>query len=67
MFYPKIQDPTSRQVKIQTESEGFKKPFYFGGSQVPVALGISRDTMTGSGLPTARGRRVKGYNMSRKI
>jgi len=43
MYFPKILHPHSKEVKLQTLSEGFKKPFYFGGSQVPIALGIRSD------------------------
>ncbi len=67
MYFPKIQDPASPQVKLQTISEGFKKPFYFGGSQGPAALGLTTQSYSGSGMPTARTGRAKGYNMSRKV
>lgn len=31
-------------------SEGFQKPFFFGGSQTPVSLGLSQSSFSGSGM-----------------
>jgi hypothetical protein len=42
-YWPKVNNPD--KTFIQMESDGFQKPFYFGGSQVPVTLGIN-----GSGI-----------------
>jgi hypothetical protein len=67
MFFPKIQDPNARIVHTATKSEGFQKPFYFGGSQVPVSLGMPPPSMSGSGMPTPRSGRAKGYNMTKKV
>ena len=36
--------------KIQTESGSKQKPFHFGGSQVPVALFLSKKSLSGSGF-----------------
>ena len=36
--------------KIQTESNGFQKPFFFGGSQTPTALFLKKDSFSGSGM-----------------
>ena len=40
MYFPTIVDPKAFQV--QTASQ--QKPFYFGASNVPLALGINRPT-----------------------
>jgi hypothetical protein len=52
--------------KIQTESGGFQKPFFFGGAQTPTALHIHPESYSGasgSGLkmspPTANLHRIK--------
>lgn len=47
-FYPKVVAP--KKFRVQTESGGFQKPFYFGGAQAPVALGLSPASFSGSGL-----------------
>lgn len=36
--------------KIQTESGGFQKPFFFGGSQTPTALHLHPDSFSGAGF-----------------
>jgi len=41
--WPKVNHPNT--IFYQMESGGFQSPFYFGGSQVPTALG-----MKGSGF-----------------
>jgi hypothetical protein len=43
-YRPKVEHPN--KVFPQMESDGFQTPFYFGGSQVPINLGIHE----GSGL-----------------
>ena len=45
-YRPKVEHPN--KMFIQMTSDGFQKPFFFGGSQVPVNLGIA----TGSGFHT---------------
>lgn len=45
-YRPKVEHPN--EVFLQMESDGFQKPFFFGGSQVPVNLGLS----SGSGVHT---------------
>lgn len=37
----KVQNPDMRNDIIPMESGGFQKPFYFGGSQVPINLGYN--------------------------
>lgn len=34
--------------KIQTESGGFQKPFFFGGAQTPTALHIHPESYSGA-------------------
>lgn len=46
-YHPKINNPN--KIFYQMDSEPFKPPFYFGGSQVPVNLGL----MQGSGFKTS--------------
>jgi hypothetical protein len=47
-FFPKVVNPNG--YKLQTQSVEFQKPFFFGGSQVPITLGLH--TMNyGKGLP----------------
>jgi hypothetical protein len=51
--------------KIQTESGGFQKPFFFGGAQTPIALNLHPHSFSGSGLvykhtdPTSRLNKIK--------
>lgn len=47
-YNPKVEHPNS--VLPQMKSEGFKPPFYFGGSQVPLAL---NGYIEGSGFRTS--------------
>lgn len=44
-YYPVVVNPQFRRV--QTESGGFQKPFFFGGSQVPVNLNLSKKSYSG--------------------
>jgi len=45
-YHPKVANPN--KVLPQMTSDEFQPPFFFGGSQVPVSLGIA----TGSGIHT---------------
>jgi hypothetical protein len=45
-YHPKVAHPNA--ILPQMTSEGFQPPFFLGGSQVPVNLGIP----TGSGIHT---------------
>lgn len=47
-YSPKVVRPDA--YKIQTESGGFQKPFFMGGSQVPTALQLRPDSFSGAGL-----------------
>ena len=42
MFNPKVSHPYLSVNIPQTRSESFQAPFYFGGSQVPNDLGITK-------------------------
>lgn len=37
-YWPKVNHPNV--IFPQMKSEGFKPPFYFGGSQVPINIGM---------------------------
>jgi len=45
-YFPKVMH--EKQTFHQLTSAGYQPPFFFGGSQVPVSLGIA----TGSGIHT---------------
>ncbi len=45
-YRPKVAHPNT--IFPQMDSDASQKPFFFGGSQVPISLGI----MTGSGIKT---------------
>ena len=49
-FNPAIIYPNSKYEKIIRTSDGFKKPFYFGGSNIPINLGLSHQQFSGSGF-----------------
>lgn len=48
----KVQHPNASNDIPPMESNGFQKPFFFGGSQVPISLGIHDTNLheTGRGL-----------------
>lgn len=62
-YSPKVVRPDS--YKIQTESDGFQKPFFMGASQVPVGLNLHPHSFSGSGLtynstdPTSKSNKIK--------
>lgn len=45
----KVQNPNTSNDIVGMESGGYQKPFYFGGSQVPVNLGIN-NSIQGGGM-----------------
>jgi hypothetical protein len=47
-YYPQVVNPKFRRV--QTESGGFQKPFYFGGSYIPTDLSLPQTSYSGAGL-----------------
>ena len=48
--------------KVQTESDGFQTPFFFGGSQIPVGLQLSHKSFNGSGLIISETDPTKNQN-----
>lgn len=50
MYFPKVEHPNMSNNIPQMKSECFQKPFYFGGSQVPVNLGLPKQSYSGSGF-----------------
>jgi len=42
-YWPKVNHPN--EIFPQMESGGFQPPFFFGGSQIPTALGIKGNGM----------------------
>lgn len=49
-YNPKVEHPYMSNNIPQLRSLEFQKPFYFGGSQVPVNLGLSQGQFSGSGF-----------------
>lgn len=47
-YNPKVSNPNL--VIPQLTSLSFQKPFYFGGSQVPVNLGLPKKVYSGAGF-----------------
>ena len=53
-YFPVVVGGINRSDYIQTMSEAFQKPFFFGGSQVPVNIGLKPNTYSGSGFSSFR-------------
>jgi hypothetical protein len=49
-FNPVVSRGGISHYKIQTASEGFQVPFFFGGSNVPTALNLNRSKISGQGI-----------------
>lgn len=49
-YWYKVNNPDSNNNIVQMRSNGFQKPFYFGGSQVPITLGLNSHEYSGSGI-----------------
>ena len=47
-YAPLVLNPGS--FKAQTLSGGYQVPFFFGGSQVPLQIGLKHGTYSGSGM-----------------
>jgi len=47
-YNAKVMKPDS--YKVQTESDGFQKPFFMGAAQTPTALGLAPSTYSGAGI-----------------
>jgi len=46
-FYPVVVAP---HLRVQTISNSSQKPFYFGGSSVPVSLNLNNNQFSGAGF-----------------
>lgn len=57
-FFPKVVAP--KRFRVQTESGGFQKPFFFGGAQTPINLGLTPSSFSGSGLKAMGGYGIRG-------
>ena len=49
-YSPKVANPTMSNDIPQMRSACFQKPFYFGGSFVPINLGLPKQSYSGSGF-----------------
>ena len=49
-YRPKVANPNMSNNIVQMRSEMNQVPFYFGGSQVPMNLLLSKDEYSGSGF-----------------
>ncbi len=49
-YNPKVSNPNLNNNIPQMRSDEFQKPFFFGGSQVPVNLGLRSSSFSGSGM-----------------
>ena len=56
-------NPTTNQewMPVQTMSNGFQVPFFFGGSQIPSALLMKQGSFSGSGLYFHKGTSSKTH------
>ena len=46
-FYPQVVSP---HLRVQTISNSSQKPFYFGGSSVPISLDLNNNQLTSLNL-----------------
>jgi hypothetical protein len=49
-YNPKVVNPNMSNNIPQMRSEAFQKPFYFGASQVPINLALTKQSYSGSGF-----------------
>ena len=49
-FYPKVENPTLTNNIPQMKSGASQTPFFFGGSQTPIDLGLPAGSFSGSGM-----------------
>jgi hypothetical protein len=72
----KVQNPNMNNNIVPMESGGFQQPFFFGGSQIPTALGLKGTDMdiTGTGvngyrkthfMPEVKGKGVQSSQFSK--
>ena len=50
MYFPKVEHPNMSNNIPQMRSQVFQKPFFFGGSQVPVNLALPKQVYSGAGF-----------------
>ena len=50
LYHPKVTHPNLPNDIPQMRSQAFQMPFYFGGSQVPINLGLKKGSYSGSGF-----------------
>ena len=55
-FYPKVENPSLTNNIPQMKSGASQTPFFFGGSQTPVDLGLPAGSFSGSGMCCNGGR-----------
>jgi hypothetical protein len=60
-YNAKVMKPDS--YKVQTESNGYQKPFFMGGAQTPTALGIAPHTYSGAGVA----KKLSGVDTHHKV
>jgi hypothetical protein len=53
----KVQNPNFTNNNVQMQSNELQVPFYFGGSQVPNALNLKSNEISGSGF----NKKIKKY------
>lgn len=49
-YWYKVTHPTVSENIPQLRSQCFQKPFFFGGSQIPSNLGLSKKLFSGAGF-----------------
>jgi hypothetical protein len=57
-FNPVVVAP--RKFKVKTESGAYQKPFFFGGAQTPINLGLAPSSFSGSGIKQSSGCGIRG-------
>jgi hypothetical protein len=65
-YSPKVSNPQMSNNIVQMRSEELQRPFFFGGAQTPVALGLSGSQYSGSS-GTGLGMGLSGMKVSRKL
>ena len=64
MYFPKVENPNMSNNIPQMRSACFQKPFYYGASQVPVNLGLPKQSYSGV---SGSGFYGEGVGKSKKI
>lgn len=50
MYFPKVTNEKLNNNIPQMRSQAMQKPFFFGGSQTPITLGLTQGSFSGSGM-----------------